>query len=83
VSYDNTDTGALFRNKDKQGGKHPDYKGSLNVSGTEYWISSWLKTSKAGEKYMSLSIQPKAPAKVTPKSREPGEDDDFGDDVPF
>jgi len=85
MAYDNTNSGALFRNKEKSEERHPDYRGSLDVGGTEYWVSSWLKTSKAGEKYMSLSVQPKQP-KVAPKSRQPGEDDDrdpFEDDLPF
>jgi uncharacterized protein (DUF736 family) len=84
VTYDNTNSGALFRNKEKQEARHPDYRGSLNVDGAEYWISSWLKTSKANEKYMSLSVQPKKDKqKEAPKAREPGEDDDFDDDIPF
>jgi len=57
--YDNTNSGALFKN-DKDGNeKSPDYKGSINVNGVEFWLSSWLKVSKKGQKYMSLSVQPK------------------------
>ena len=83
MSYDNTNTGALFRNKEKKTDKHPDYRGTINVGGAEYYLASWLKTSKAGEKYMSLSVTEKnenntrTPPKVTPKS------DDFDDDLPF
>ncbi|MFA6063915.1 MAG: hypothetical protein WC736_15110 [Gallionella sp.] len=51
-------TGGLFKN-DKQQENWPDYKGNINVDGKDYWLSAWLKTSKAGEKYMSLSVQPK------------------------
>ena len=57
--YDNTNSGALFKNDKEGNDKRPDYKGSINVGGTEYWISSWLKESKKGTKYMSLSVQPK------------------------
>lgn len=57
--YDNSNSGALFRNNDKQSEKHPDYKGSINVNGVEFWLSAWLKESKKGTKYMSLSCQPK------------------------
>jgi len=56
TNYDNTNSGALFKNKDKQTLNHPDYKGNINVGGQEYWISSWLKESKNGVKYMSLSV---------------------------
>jgi hypothetical protein len=59
MAYDNKDRGALFKNDDKREERHPDYKGSLNVGGVDYWISSWLQTSKAGAKYMSLSVTPK------------------------
>ena len=59
AEYDNTNSGALFKNKDKKTDNHPDYRGSINVNGQEFWISSWLKTAKSGEKYMSLSVQPK------------------------
>jgi len=59
MAYDNTNSGALFKNKNKESDKHPDYRGSINVNGKDFWISSWLKTSKAGEKYMSISVQPK------------------------
>jgi len=59
MAYDNTNSGALFKNKKKASENHPDYRGTINVNGKDFWISSWLKTSKAGEKYMSLSVQPK------------------------
>jgi hypothetical protein len=68
MAYDNTNSGLLARN-DKQGNdSRPDYRGSINVDGTEYWLSAWIKTGRdgtklAGQKYMSLSVQPKdAPA---------------------
>ena len=64
MAYDNTNTGILTRN-DKQGNENrPDYRGSINVDGVEYWLSAWIKegrdgTKLAGQKYMSLSVQPK------------------------
>ena len=80
MNYDNTNRGALFKNTDKQQESHPDYKGSLNVAEDDYWINAWLKTSKDGKKYMSLSVQPKmkAPPKVESKSPQPDFDDDIG-----
>lgn len=59
ADYDNTDRGSLFTNKKKENDKHPDFNGSLNVNGTEFWISAWKKESKAGEKFLSLSVRPK------------------------
>lgn len=64
MSYDNTNSGILTKN-DKQGNEsRPDYRGSINVDGVDYWISAWIKTGRdgtklAGQKYMSLSVQPK------------------------
>jgi hypothetical protein len=64
TTYDNTNRGMLTRN-DKQGNEsRPDYRGSINVAGVEYWLSAWIKegregTKLEGQKYMSLSVQPK------------------------
>ena len=77
MAYDNTNSGLLAKN-DKQGNdSRPDYRGSINVDGTEYWLSAWIKTGRdgtklAGQRYMSLSVQPKgdwgtpAPAPAAP-----------------
>jgi len=59
-NYDNTNQGVLFRNDDKQKDTHPDYRGSVNVDGTEFWLSAWIKTSQRdGSKFMSLSVRKK------------------------
>ena len=57
--YDNTNRGVLFKNDRKQSNNHPDYKGNLNVDGKEYWLDAWVKESKAGNKFFSVSINPK------------------------
>lgn len=57
--YDNTNTGALFKNDKKQSERHPDYRGSANVNGVEYWMSAWIKKSKSGQTFMSFSYTPK------------------------
>jgi uncharacterized protein (DUF736 family) len=59
MSYDNNLSGALFKNDKKETEKHPDYKGSCEIDGTEYWVSSWLNESKNGRKYLSLKFIPK------------------------
>ena len=70
--YDNTNSGALFKN-DKQGNDNwPDYRGQINVNGEDFWISAWLKTSKKdGKKYMSLAIQPNDKKQSSQPSRQP------------
>jgi hypothetical protein len=86
--YDNEMRGALFKNKDKDGDdKRPDYKGRIQVDGTEYWLSAWINESRTGEKYMSLRVQEKdkrgggggSNKKHTTKEK----DNDFDDEIPF
>ena len=57
--FDNTNRGSLFKNDKKTTEQMPDYKGQINVNGEEFWINAWLKTSKQGTKFMSLSVSPK------------------------
>ena len=86
MDYDNTNRGALFKNDDKQSENYPDYKGMINIDGVEYWLSSWIKTSKQGNKFMSLSVQPKQaskPSKQAPKQTQQDDPFDDGDPLPF
>ena len=80
--YDNTNTGALFKNDKKESNTQPDYKGSVNINGVEFWQSAWIKTSKTGVKFISQSFKPKDEQKAV-KVPEPVAADPFGDDVPF
>lgn len=59
--YDNTNRGAIWANKDKEGAKDPDFKGSLNVDGREFWVAAWKRKSDASPKSpaLSFSIKPK------------------------
>jgi hypothetical protein len=58
MPFDDTNRGALFREeKQKEGDR--DYSGTINIGGTEYWLSGWIKTSKKGTKYLSLAVKPK------------------------
>ena len=89
MTYDNTNSGILTKNAFKaENERAPDYKGSINVGGVDYWLSAWIKTGRdgtklAGQKYMSLSVQPKdasyggaapaaapAPARMTQDQRD-------------
>lgn len=57
--YDNTNRGSLFDNDKKEKETHPDFTGSINVDGKEYWLNGWKKTSKTGKRFFSLSVNPK------------------------
>lgn len=68
-------SGALFKAdaaKKAENPKRPDYEGSAEVDGVDYWISAWVKEGKSG-KFMSLSFKPKDERKT---ARKP--DDDLG-----
>ena len=86
MEYKNENSGALFTNDRKETDNHPDLKGTINVDGQDYWISAWNKTSKAGNDYISLSVQKKevqgSPEHLKKYERPeaPGPHDD---DVPF
>jgi uncharacterized protein (DUF736 family) len=85
MSYDNNNSGALFKN-DKDGNpSRPDYRGSAEIDRVQYWVSAWIKTSKRGDKYVSLRFEPKQ--EKNPKGRVKNESapqtQDFNDDIPF
>jgi hypothetical protein len=85
MTYDNTNSGMLARNDKKETEKHPDFKGSINVDGVDYWLSAWVKEGKeggkmAGRKYFSLSVSPKEGAPA-PKSKAQSFDQ-LDDDIP-
>jgi uncharacterized protein (DUF736 family) len=81
--YDDTNSGAFFKN-DKEGNENrPDYKGPINVDGVAHEIAGWMKTSKAGKPYMSLSIQVKREQQNQPQPQYDTEEPPFSDSIPF
>lgn len=60
MEYNNDNRGALFRNDNKKEDTHPDYSGTINVEGKDFYISAWVK-EKEGKKYFSMSVKPKEP----------------------
>ena len=65
MAYDNTNSGMLAKNeRRREGKKDPEYSGSVNVEGKEYWIKAWINEGKEGgkmegKKYFSLALDPK------------------------
>lgn len=83
-NYDNTNTGALFINDRRQNENQPNAKGSVNIDGVEYWVSAWTKTSKAGQKFQSLSFTRKEQAQAPQAQKAaPPAFNDADDDLPF
>lgn len=71
MSYDNTNSGALFKNDRKETANHPDYKGQINVNGVDYWLSAWIKPMKNDpeKRFMSLSVKAKEAAPPPPQAK--------------
>jgi len=88
--YDETNRGAIWKNEKKEKETHPDWKGSINVEGVDYWLSGWSRKQGDNPKSPSVrfSVQRKddvqrqgmaqAQAAVAPVSTDP-----FEDTIPF
>lgn len=92
AGYDNTDSGALFRNDRKTKLNQPDHKGSINVccpkcgESSDFWLSAWIKTAgpnskNPGSKFFSLAVNPKEPPSSYPSGENMGGVVD--EDIPF
>ena len=80
--FDETNRGVLFNNRDRKSSERDrDYGGKVNVEGKEYWLSGWIKTSKKGLKFLSLSLQAVEPQRV--EGERPTLRDELGDEVRF
>lgn len=82
AEFDSTNRGSLFKNDKKTEEKHPDMSGSININGTEYWISGWKKQSKAGTGFISLSVRPKEVVRQSSQPTSKAKAQDF-DDLDF
>ena len=82
---DNTNRGVLFKNDRKTSDKHPDYKGSANIDGRDFWVSAWIKKGQKGT-FMSFSYEAKdaQPGGHPDRFRSgPSRDEPDDSDIPF
>lgn len=49
-------TGAIFKNDKKTNEKQPDYRGTIDVDGKEKEVALWVRESKNGKKFFSVSV---------------------------
>ena len=95
MAYETVNRGVAFVNDTKEADSHPDMKGSINIEGTEYWLSAWWKTpQKGGDDFLSFSVklkegqgQKRAPQRAAPAPTRgrgrPQPVDDDSDPIPF
>jgi hypothetical protein len=58
-AFDNSNSGVLFKNDNKQSDKHADYRGEVNAAGVDYWLNGYVRTSKKGVKFIAFKLKPK------------------------
>jgi len=78
--YDNELRGVLFKNDRRVKESQPEYTGNVQVSGQEYWLSAWVKTSKDGKKFFSLAMTAK---EEMPKTQQVKTEVDVDGEIPF
>ena len=86
MAYEQRDmSGGLFRNAKKSEETHPNATGTAMIDGVMYYISSWTKTTKSGDKYQSLSFKRKDEAHKSgvSEAKKAIAGPDFNDDIPF
>ena len=55
--YDNTNRFVIFKNDRNDTDTSPDYTGSLNVDGVDYWLDGWIKDGDYNSTF-SRTVQP-------------------------
>ena len=81
--YDNTNRGALFINDKAGNDKRPDLRGPLNIDGAEYIVSAWARKTAAGDKMLSLRVEPKKARETPPPTARDEPQADAEDNIPF
>lgn len=77
---ENVNRGAIFKNENATGNQ-PSYKGKINWGGVDIEVSMWIKESKEGKKYFSVSLQ--EPYKKMENTSEKIARENNNDDLPF
>lgn len=96
--FDDRNRGGIWKNERKESDTHPDFTGSMNVDGKDYWVSAWKRKEGAADRApaLSFSVKPKeAKAQNTTRASARSERSDdgrgaygspgkgFDDEIPF
>jgi hypothetical protein len=81
INAQRANSGVLFKNNQKQSESSPDYTGAINVDGTEYQLSAWIKQGPK-TKFMSLAVRPRDASAAGTTSATTA-DNQHSDDTPF
>jgi hypothetical protein len=87
ADYDDKNRGSIWKNEKKTTDKHPDFTGSLNVDGKDYWVSAWRRKEGASDRAPALSFSVK-PKDGKPMDAQPGQvrtqtGNDMNDEIPW
>jgi hypothetical protein len=83
MTYETKDgQGALFKNDRKEKPAHPDYRGDLKVEGISFTLAGWVKETRDGRKYLSLSAMPKEARRPIAGAPKPT-NNFYNDEIPF
>ena len=82
---DFTNRGSIWKNdRMREGKQDPEFTGTLNVEGVEYYVNAWKR--KAGAKpnapALSFSLNRKD-ANRAPNPKPTAAPDEFNDDIPY
>lgn len=87
--YDDRNRGQIWKNEKKREGKQdPDFTGSVNVDGKDFWVSAWKRKPDASDRApaLSFSVKPKD-GKPQAAEQEPpkrtARHTDMDDEIPF
>lgn len=66
MANNNFNRGVLFVNRNKRKQSDPDYSGTINIGGVDYWANGWINTARqgvrGGEQFISFTIGNPKPA---------------------
>jgi|TARA_R110002126_G_scaffold13558_2_gene58651 hypothetical protein len=84
--YDNKNRGAIWKNDRKTTETQPDYTGTINIEGVDYWLNGWRAAEGASDRapVLKFSVAPKeAPKPIPAAENNEQSNSGFDDDIPF